>query len=537
MSKVEIEIANDRIVPVTAVATTVANGLMSSTDKTKLDGLSGSSGDMLKATYDTTNNGIVDNAEKVNGLTVETAVPTGALFTDTVYTHPTADGSLHVPATSTTNNGKVLTAGATAGSISWQTVPLGVTDHTLLTNIGTNTHNQIDTALTRLANTLGTNTGDQDLSTYTNQGNTFNGVNQLVKLDATGKLPAIDGSQLTGITTSGGTVTSVTAGNGMAQSGTSTINPTLDIVSHAGSAGTIGTINIGVDAIGVNLGTTSTTACSGADTRLSDARTPTAHTHGNITNTGYLGVTSSIPLITGTAGIIQAGSFATTAGSFAEGNHVHGDITSLGSVVTTPVTIENADTLLIADNSAANVIKRGVAFGTDTATFLSNAGTWGTPAGSSPLLYTYAASSVASVAITGLSISSGRGVRLYIREGGSGGGVTVSFGSSGAYYIGRKTVGTTTTFTATSASAAAVPLGPFTATNIAQYCVDIYVNHSITMLTSRAMSYDGANAANTAMVITTASASDVATITSITVANLGTSYTNTITLSKGAGAW
>ena len=33
---------------------------------------------MLKATYDTTNSGIVDNAEKVNGLTVETAVP-GAL--------------------------------------------------------------------------------------------------------------------------------------------------------------------------------------------------------------------------------------------------------------------------------------------------------------------------------------------------------------------------------------------------------------------------------------------------------------------------
>ena len=40
---------------------------------------------------------------------------------DTVYTHPTTDGNLHVPVTSTTNNGKVLTAGATAGSFSWVT--------------------------------------------------------------------------------------------------------------------------------------------------------------------------------------------------------------------------------------------------------------------------------------------------------------------------------------------------------------------------------------------------------------------------------
>jgi len=103
------------------------------------------------------------------------------------YVHPTGDGNLHVPATSTTNNGKVLTAGATAGSLSWATPKVG-------------------------------------------------------------------------------TVTSVTAGNGMTQTGTSTINPTLNIVSHAGTAGTIGTINIGADAIGVNLGTTSTTAARGDHT-------------------------------------------------------------------------------------------------------------------------------------------------------------------------------------------------------------------------------------------------------------------------------
>ena len=48
----------------------------------------------------------------------------------TNYTHPGGDGNLHVPATSTTNNGKVLKAGSTAGSLIWST--LAVTDITNL---------------------------------------------------------------------------------------------------------------------------------------------------------------------------------------------------------------------------------------------------------------------------------------------------------------------------------------------------------------------------------------------------------------------
>lgn len=56
----------------------------------------------------------------------------------------------------------------------------------------------------------GTNTGNNAINTLysglisadvnaTNQGNTFNGISQLVQTDGTGKLPAIDGSQLTGL--------------------------------------------------------------------------------------------------------------------------------------------------------------------------------------------------------------------------------------------------------------------------------------------------------------------------------------------------
>ena len=42
-------------------------------------------GDMKKSVYDKNNNGIVDNAEKVNNHTVEKDVPANAQFTDTVY--------------------------------------------------------------------------------------------------------------------------------------------------------------------------------------------------------------------------------------------------------------------------------------------------------------------------------------------------------------------------------------------------------------------------------------------------------------------
>lgn len=65
-------------------------------------------------------------AGKVDDGQVLTDVPASALFSDTVYTHPSIDGSLHVPATSTTNDGKILTAGSTAGSIAWQDAPVSL---------------------------------------------------------------------------------------------------------------------------------------------------------------------------------------------------------------------------------------------------------------------------------------------------------------------------------------------------------------------------------------------------------------------------
>lgn len=65
-------------------------------------------GDMTKAVYDTTDNGIVDNAEKVNGHTVESDVPAGAVFTDTLTTINDTLTSISTTEALSANQGYVL---------------------------------------------------------------------------------------------------------------------------------------------------------------------------------------------------------------------------------------------------------------------------------------------------------------------------------------------------------------------------------------------------------------------------------------------
>lgn len=71
-------------------------------------------GDMKKSVYDTDNNGIVDNAEKVNNHTVAKDVPANAVFTDTVYDDTALSGRVTaiegvIPSGATSSN-KLATA-------------------------------------------------------------------------------------------------------------------------------------------------------------------------------------------------------------------------------------------------------------------------------------------------------------------------------------------------------------------------------------------------------------------------------------------
>jgi hypothetical protein len=99
--------------------------------------------------------------------------------------------------------------------------------------------------------------------------------------------------------------------------------------------------------LSVSYGTSGTTACVGNDARLSDARTPTSHTHGNISNAGAIGSTSGLPIITTTSGVLTVGAFGTSAGQFCVGNdarlsdartptsHTHGNISNAGAIGST----------------------------------------------------------------------------------------------------------------------------------------------------------------------------------------------------------
>ena len=75
----------------------------------------GSYNDLINRPTSMTANG--GNSATVNGHTVNSDVPSGAKFTDTVYTHPTGDGNKHIPANGTTNNGKYLKATGTQQTI------------------------------------------------------------------------------------------------------------------------------------------------------------------------------------------------------------------------------------------------------------------------------------------------------------------------------------------------------------------------------------------------------------------------------------
>jgi hypothetical protein len=92
--------------------------------------------------------------------------------------------------------------------------------------------------------------------------------------------------------------------------------PTL--TTNTATSGLTGILKAASNTLDVAVAGTDYVAAN--DSRLTDARTPTSHVHGGISNAGAIGSTSGLPIKTGTSGVLEAGAFGTGSGQFAQGN-------------------------------------------------------------------------------------------------------------------------------------------------------------------------------------------------------------------------
>ena len=246
------------------------------------------SGDMLKLVYDTDGDGEVNTAEDantVNGLTVETAVPAGAVFTDnqdatevtlsTGYTTPGSTGAL-VPGESVEAAlGKLekgLESATASGGEENVQADWGVTD------TGSDAYILNKPALgTAAALDAGTDPSN------------------VLQLDVSGKLPAVDGSQLTNLPAA--PVTSVNGQTGIVVLGTAEVTESTD--KNYVTDAQLGVLS---NTSGVNTGDQD---ISGISTNAADIATNTANISANTSAIDGLGTAAGEDVGTSAGNVVQ----------------------------------------------------------------------------------------------------------------------------------------------------------------------------------------------------------------------------------------
>lgn len=191
--------------------------------------------------------------------------------------------------------------------------------------------------------TTGTLPNAQLTSDVTLQGNTFNGASELVKLDSSAKLPAVDGSQLTNISTS-------QISGGLSNSLTSAyifVGNASNIATGVALSGDATISNTGSITIGSNVISNSKLAQAGANTYKGNATGSTANVTDIATNTAF-----NKNFETSVSNIMMDGTVALgSSGNVADASHVHPtDISRVststtinGHALTSDVTISASD--------------------------------------------------------------------------------------------------------------------------------------------------------------------------------------------------
>ena len=253
----------------------------------------GTSGEYIRALRDFASTGEI-TAYNVNS-------PTGSFWDNMPVASVLNFGAVKVDGTTITITNGVISSTATGGGGE------GVTDHGALTGLSDDDHGQY----------YNQTRGD---ARYALTGHNHSGVYE----------PAF--SKNTAFNKNFGTTSgTVTEGNDARLSDARTpVSHIHGNISNAGAIGTTANLPIITTTSGVlttgSFGTAANTFCQGNDGRLSDARTPVSHVHGNISNAGAIGTTANLPIITTTSGVLTAGAFGTGATQFAPGNHTHTDL-------------------------------------------------------------------------------------------------------------------------------------------------------------------------------------------------------------------
>ena len=133
--------------------TTVTDQLFSSTNLS----VQPSTGTIKATTFKGSLNGTATNASKVNNHTVNSDVPSGAKFTDTVYTHPTTSGNKHIP--SGGSSGQILRWSAD-GTAVW-----GADNNTTYNDATTSARGLMTAAMVTKLNGIATNANNYSLPT------------------------------------------------------------------------------------------------------------------------------------------------------------------------------------------------------------------------------------------------------------------------------------------------------------------------------------------------------------------------------------
>ena len=301
---------------VTTITITDALGEHTATINDGQDGQG--SGDMQKSVYDANDNGIVDNAEKVNNHTVESDVPANAVFTDTIYDDTNIRQLISgkqdiisstnklssdlIDDTNKTNkfvtsaniaywNNKSDFSGNYNDLTNKPTIPDELSDlsddstHRLVTDTEKSNWNAKGTyskpndgiPKTDLDSGVQASLDKADTALQSHQTITSNMVTS-----ALGYTP-YNSTNPNGYTSNTGTITGITM-NGSSKGTSGVVNLGTVLTAHQDISGKqdklTASTGITIDSsknISVNFGTTASTACAGNDSRLSNSRTPTSH--------------------------------------------------------------------------------------------------------------------------------------------------------------------------------------------------------------------------------------------------------------------